>query len=132
MSDKPLTRAQRKLLDASAFIFGEGMTPKVAAFMARQLVQASLPHRNPGNMPAWNRTNGHLTLTIRPGRDHKQDQPLGYPYGTIPRLLLFWIATEAVKTKNRQLELGSSLSAFMAELGLSSATGRGKRGDARR
>jgi hypothetical protein len=39
---KPLTRAQRKLVDASVLIFGESATMKDAAFMARELVQAIL------------------------------------------------------------------------------------------
>lgn len=53
--------------------------------------------------------------------------------GVIPRLLLFWITTEAVRTKNRRLELGHSLSAFMRELGLvPSSAGGGKRSDATR
>ena len=41
-----------------------------------------------------------------------------YTYGSIPRLLLFWITTEAVRTKARRIEFGRSLTAFMLELGL--------------
>jgi hypothetical protein len=95
-------------------------------------VQATLPHKNPGDVPLWRRTNGNLTLGIQPGMNVITGKSYGYPYGTIPRLLLFWITTEAVKTKNRRLELGNSLSFFMRQLGLSTATGRGKRGDAKR
>ena len=43
-----------------------------SAFMARQLVQATLPHKNPGNIPAWSRKNGDLILTLRPGWDEKK------------------------------------------------------------
>lgn len=103
-----------------------------AAFMARQLVQATLPHKNPGNVPAWSRTNGSLSLTIRPGWDTKKNKSIGYPYGTIPRLLLFWITTEAIRTKSRRLELGDSLSGFLGMVGLSYSTGGGKRGDIKR
>lgn len=103
-----------------------------SAFMARQLVQATLPHKNPGNVPAWSRRNGNLTLTIRPGWDYKKKKNIGYPYGTIPRLLLFWITTEAVRTQSRKLELGESLSDFMRYLGLNYYTGGGKRGDIKR
>jgi hypothetical protein len=56
----------------------------------------------------------------------------GYPYGSIPRLLLFWITTEAVQTKKRQLRLGDSLAEFMREIGLDPNTGGGKRSDAKR
>jgi hypothetical protein len=129
---KPLTRAQRKLVDASVLIFGEAATRKDAAFVARELVQASLPHKNPGDIPAWQRTNGNTTLVVQPGWNHEAAKSSGFPYGTIPRLLLFWMTTEAIKTKSRRLELGNNLNVFMAELGLNPDTGGGKRGDAKR
>lgn len=102
-----------------------------AAFIARQLVQATLPHKDPGNVQAWSRANGNLTLIIRSGWDHKKEKAIGYPYGTIPRLLLFWITTEALKTKNPRLDLGSSLASFMRQLGLDPSRG-GKRSDVHR
>lgn len=98
------------------------------AFMAQALVKATLPHSDPGNVPIWGRTNGKLSLTIKSDWkldfDTKKHYSVGIPYGTVPRLLLFWITTEAVKTKSRRLELGSSLSAFMRELGLTPTGGR--------
>jgi hypothetical protein len=133
-----LTRAKAKLLDASIIIYGESATKKDAAFIARELVQASLPHRNPGAVPIWTRTNGNLTLAIQPGADIATGKSYGYPYGTIPRLLLFWMTTEALRNKNtenpRRLDLGHSLKDFMLELGLNPDNGsRGaKRSDARR
>lgn len=102
-----------------------------SAFMARQLVQATLPHKNPGDIEAWSRKNGDLTLTIRSGWDDKNNKKIGYPYGTLPRLLLFWITTEAVRTKNQRIELGKSLSKFMGDLGLDPYQG-GKRSDIKR
>ncbi len=100
--------------------------------MAKHLVQVTLPHRDPGNVPLWTRTNGDLTLVIaRTGVD-EEGEPIGYPYGTIPRLLLYWITSEAVRTKSRHLELGHSPADFMRAVGLNPETGRGKRGDARR
>ena len=80
-------------------------------FMARAMVQATLPHRKvEGN--EFERRNGSFTLTLQ------APSKIGLPYGSIPRLLLAWVTTEAVKTKSRELELGDSMSAFMAELGL--------------
>jgi hypothetical protein len=102
-----------------------------SAFIARQLVQATLPHKNPGDVQAWSRKNGNLTLTIRPGWNLKKEKSIGYPYGTLPRLLLFWITTEAVRTKSPRIELGESLSNFMGKLGLDSSRG-GKRSDSKR
>jgi hypothetical protein len=118
---KTLTPAQRKLLDQSAVIFGEPATRQDAAYLPRELVQVTLPHKNPGNIPVWRRTNGNLTVGIEPGADLTTGKSYGYPYGTIPRLLLFWVTTEAVQKKSRRLELGNSLRGFMAELGLKRA-----------
>ena len=127
-----LTEAQHRLADSSVGIFGETPTARDAAFIARELVLASLPHSNPGDRPLWTRRNGNVTLAIQPGINIQTGKSYGYPYGIIPRLLLFWITTEALRKKSRRLELGNSLSGFMAELGLSAYTGRGKRGDAKR
>lgn len=89
-------------------------------YMARSLVQATLPHKaTPGS--EFVRRNGLLTLTIL------TPSTIGLPYGSIPRLLLSWITTEAFFTKSPVLQLGSTLSSFMAQLGLL-RTG-GKRGD---
>ena len=124
-----ITPAIEKLLDAATQIRTEPDAAE-AAFMARQLVQCTLPHSNPGNVPVWTRTNGRSVLGIQPGVNLRTQKSIGYPYGSIPRLLLFWITTEAVQTQKRRLALGNSLSGFMRDIGLDPNTGRGKRGDA--
>jgi hypothetical protein len=124
-------RLVRRTLDALR-ISNTSPTAEDMAFLAREFILCTLPHRDPGDVPGWSRQNGNLTLGIQPGYDHKTNRSYGYPYGTIPRLLLAWITTEAVRTQSRRLELGASLNGFMAALGLSSYTGRGPRGDATR
>lgn len=86
-------------------------------FMARAMVQATLPHKKVEGSE-FSRTNGNFTLSmLAPSK-------VGLPYGSIPRLLLSWITTEAVQTKQRELELGDSLSGFMRELGMMPTGGR--------
>lgn len=122
-----LTPGVRRILDAAAAIQQDPAATEIA-FMARALVQATLPHSDPGDVPVWGRTNGRLTLTIKPDWELEPTtgklRCVGIPYGTIPRSLLFWITTEAVQTKQQRLELGNSLSAFMRELGLLPTGGR--------
>lgn len=107
---------------------------KDVSFLAKEFIQVTLPHSNPrGNPAAWQRKNGNITLSVRP--DHVADPKTGeliarYPYGTIPRLFLYWLNTEVVRKKTRKIELGSSLNGFLEDLGLSPATGGGKRSDA--
>jgi hypothetical protein len=92
----------------------------VVGFMARAMTQTTLPHRKAaGN--EFVRNNGTFELTIL------SPSSVGLPYGSIPRLLLSWMTTEAVRTKSSILELGPTLSAFMAELGLTCRGG--ERGD---
>lgn len=123
-------KAALRLVQAGAIIRASRETPdQDKAFMARALVQMTLPHSDPGEATEWKRKNGWLTLTITPYRQGGRNL---YPFGSIPRLLLLWIITEAVRTKNRRLELGQSLAEFMRQVGLSSVTGGGKRGDASR
>ena len=81
-------------------------------FMARMLALCSLPRTNPGNRHQYVRRNGPYTLVMSVTGLHK------LPYGNLPRLILAWVSTEAVRTQNRVLVLGRSLSEFMRALGL--------------
>lgn len=81
------------------------------SFMARAMVTATLPHSNP-NTHTFERNNGHYTLTMT------ANPKFGLPYGSIPRMLLAWMTTEAVKTKSPELNLGKSLSSFLKKLKL--------------
>lgn len=122
-----LTKQQIQIIEAGSLIALDRPTDQDKAFLARQLVQTTLPHADPGDVPVWSRRNGQGTLIIQRGYD-KTGKPYGHPFGIIPRLLLYWMTTEAVRTKNSRLELGDSLAGFMDELGLDSR-GKGARSD---
>ena len=81
-------------------------------FMARTMALCSLPRSNPGNRLQYKRTNGPFTLGMIAGLGNK------LPYGNLPRLLLAWVCTEAVRTGSRDIVLGKSLSDFMRALGV--------------
>ena len=86
-------------------------------FMTRMLTLCSLPRTNPGNRLQYVRHNGPYSLVIIAGGRNK------LPFGSLPRLLLAWISTEAVRTRKRELTLGSSLSKFMRKLGIMDDSG---------
>jgi hypothetical protein len=80
-------------------------------FQSQLLVQCSLPYRRqPSN--EWTRRNGRLTLTIMTPKD------IGLPYGTIARLLLIWVVTEAVRTQSRRIDLHDPMIRFMRQIGI--------------
>ena len=86
-------------------------------FMARLLVLCSLPRSNPGNRHQYKRVNGPFKLVMVAGADTK------LPFGNLPRLILAWVCTEAVRTGSRELVLGKSLSDFMRKLDVYSSSG---------
>ena len=91
-------------------------------FMARLMALCSLPRTNPGNRLQYVRCNGPYSLVMIAGGLNK------LPYGNLPRLLLAWVSTEAVRTQSREISLGSSLAEFMRKLGINSDSG-GSRGE---
>lgn len=127
-----ITKADEKLINKAVEVRQDDPDPEDLAYMARELVQCTLPHSDPGQVPFWTRVNGNITLSIVSDFDPKTKKLVGYPYGSIPRLLLFWMTTEALRTGSRRLELGSSYGGFLRDIGLDPNTGGGKRGDANR
>ena len=86
-------------------------------FMARTMALCSLPRSNPGNRLQYKRVNGPFTLYMTASGGNK------LPFGNLPRLLLAWVCTEAVRTRSRVLVLGKSLSEFMRSLDIYSSSG---------
>ena len=86
-------------------------------FMARTMALCSLPRTNPGDRLRYVRVNGPYTLVMNAGGLHK------LPFGNLPRLILAWVSTEAVRTQSREIVLGKSFSEFMRTLGIYSSGG---------
>jgi len=61
-------------------------------YMARVMAQVTLPHSKP-LANEYTRRNGKLTLSMW------SPQHIGLPYGGVPRLLIAWLTTEAVRTR---------------------------------
>lgn len=134
----PKKRGERKkqidkIIDTACLMLDE---PKPSsnemAFLSRILVQAFLPHKDPKDM-IWSRTNGDFTLDVKSGLGRGKDgksKLYGVPYGSIPRLLMAYINTEALRNSKdpnnqnpRVIHLGSSLSRFLEALGIASTGG---------
>ncbi len=111
----------RKFIDDVLAIEKEdALTTGYVGYMMRAMVMATLPHSKPNGM-YFQRKNGLFTLSMTANPKY------GLPYGALPRILLAWITTEAVRRKSPTLELGETLSAFLRTLNLSRQGGT--RGD---
>ena len=107
-------------LDQVAQLVGASEADAELGFMARLLALCSLPRTNPGNRDKFKRVNGPYTLYMTAMSGPK------LPFGNLPRLLLAWVTTEAVRTQSPVLVLGDSLADFMRTLGIyNTSAGRG-------
>jgi hypothetical protein len=114
MSNDRLNALIRDALEIEA---REARDAGALGYMARALTLATMPHRRTIENE-FERRNGAFTLTmLAPSR-------VGLPYGSLPRLLVAWLTTEAVRTREREIVLGERLSEFMAKLELVPTGGR--------
>ena len=79
-------------------------------FIARVFAQMGLPHSDPGDdVRTFERKNGIYRLKLT------ADEESHLPYGSIPRVLLAFVGTEAVRTRSREIYLGKNLSEFLRD-----------------
>jgi hypothetical protein len=91
------------------------------AYMARGMIMATMPHSKPDGDVYYRKCgNWSLTMIANP--------QFGLPYGSLPRLLIAWLARQVKLTGSPEIYLGKSFAEFLAEFNLSSSGG--KRGDA--
>lgn len=117
-----LARAQGQLslFERVTQVAAEDPTPN---FLHSALCAMSLPVRKPSDdkVPIL-RHDGQYTLAItpkavlRPYADGQRLETLGVPYGTLPRLILIHIMTEAVRTRSRQVRLGDTLTDWLRKM----------------
>ena len=104
-------------------------------YLARELVQCTLPHSDP-KKDVYIRSDGKYRLMIESGANAHTGMKLGLPFGSLPRLLMLYVNTEAVHKQGEPDELfisfGSTMNDFLRRVGCNPATGGGKRGDAAR
>ena len=108
----------------------------VPSFLHSALCAMSLPVRRPTDDTApIIRQDGQYTLAITPRPvlqrigSQQHMSVLGVPYGSLPRLVLIHIMTEAVRTRTRHIVLGSSFTDWMRRMGFRSIS-YGPRGSA--
>jgi hypothetical protein len=131
------SRPSAKLAKAAATIIARPDKAKTA-YLARQVVQCSLPRSNPGNKSVFVRRDGNFALLLEAPTDIETMETVGLPSGSIAKILWLWINTEAVYNKNSKnienkyrLTPGRTFHEFILKLGLDPNTGGGKFSHAR-
>jgi hypothetical protein len=80
------------------------------SYIARNLIIATFPHSKPKSCNFSRRNGNHILSLYSPPE-------FGLPYGSIPRIILIWVCTEAVLKKKKEISLGKSLNKFLKSLG---------------
>ena len=113
---------KRRLLNAAVDIQQD--PPAHIDFLHTTMCQVGLP-RSRVSGTVFERTNGNSVIRLESGAmmlgGKMKEQPL--PYGTHPRLIMVYISSEAIKTKNRVIEVGDSTREFLRRLGISEGGG---------
>lgn len=76
----------------------------------------ALPHKRVADT-VWERDGGVVKLLVESGLDASK-QPVGIPYGSIARMILLYLQTQAVRTRSREVELGTSMNAWLTAMGI--------------
>jgi hypothetical protein len=110
---KPLSDAKKRLFEVPVTDAEEGII-----YQHSVLCHTCLPYRNPGDtLRRWTRKNGYLTLEVDAGRAFDARVAdfvdVGLPYGPKPRLVLYHLNAEALRTRSPVIELEDSLTAFV-------------------
>lgn len=110
---KPFTPMHARLLAPMA----EPEDVKDILYQHSVLCQTCMPYRDPGDTRVWSRRNGIIKLELQAGRvmDPTTDDfvDVGLPFGPKPRLVLYHLNAEAMRTQSPILNLEDSLTAFV-------------------
>jgi Plasmid encoded RepA protein len=110
---KPLSAPKKRLFEVSVPEADHGII-----YQHSVLCHTCLPYRNPGDTQRrWHAKNGFLTLEVDAGRvyDHRVADfvDVGLPFGPKPRLVLYHLNAEALRTRSPVIALEDSLTAFV-------------------
>ena len=106
--------AERHAINAAALMLSEEASR--LGITHAGFAMTSLPHKRIGE-GFWKREGHRTTLLVESGRD-RQGHFVGVPYGSIARLILLYLQTEATRTGSPEVELGRSMKSWMGRMSL--------------
>jgi hypothetical protein len=81
----------------------------------------AFPHKRLPDDEPWEKKGRGVTLLVEPGRLKIGQGPatlFGVPYGARARMVLFYLQTQAVRTRSREVTLGRSMRDWMTRMGM--------------
>jgi hypothetical protein len=120
---RPLSNIQQRLIRGSLQIQETGAEKIV--YQHTVFCQTVMPYRDPGpTVRLWERVQGAAVLEIQAGRAMDpavgRFVDVGLPFGPKPRLILYHLNAEALRTHSPEIEIDDTLTAFVKRIGLQS------------
>ena len=104
-----LDKAERQAVDAAYEVLSDEKGRIGVAHAG--FAMAALPHKKTAEV-IWEKDGGTVKLLVESGLDVDRN-PVGIPYGSIARMILLYLQTQAVRTRSREVELGASMNAWL-------------------
>lgn len=109
---------QRRFVDIAARMLAEeeqsiGITYSGFALTA-------LPHKAVPAGIKWERPGNRVTMIVEPGHRliNGKSQPTAVPFGARARMVLFYLQSEAIKRRTREVVLGRSMNEWLSRMGV--------------
>lgn len=109
------TQAERQAVEAAGIVLAEEVSR--LGITHAGFAMTSLPHKRIEE-PLWRRQGHRTTLLVESGRTGKGGW-IGVPYGSVARLILLYLQTEAIRSGDPEVELGRSMHAWLSRMGIS-------------
>jgi replication initiator protein len=113
--NKAETRGERLAIEAAGAILAEEVSR--LGIIHAGFAMTSLPHKRIEE-PLWRRQGYRTTLLVESGRTGEGGW-IGVPYGSVARLILLYLQTEAIRSNDPEVELGRSMHAWLSRMGIS-------------
>lgn len=122
---KPMSKRDHQLVNTGLLIEDNPPTDKDKTYMHSIMCQIGLP-RSEVDGTEFERTSGNAGIYIHAGKiwDGQQFVQQPIPYGPMPRLVMSYLNTRALRDKSPVIDVGNSAAEFMRALGYKSTGGK--------
>jgi hypothetical protein len=123
--DKGMSKRDKQLVQAGIDISGSAPGGDQMTFMHTIMCQVGLPRSKVDGLE-FERISGAVGLHVRAGKlwDGQKFVQQPIPYGPMPRLVMAYLNTQALRHRSPEVEVGHSASDFMRRLGKDPHGGR--------
>ncbi len=121
----PLPRKLERIIQVASDMENDPTGQSDVSYMHSVLTQVSLPRRRVTG-DTFERRSGSASVLLQAGKlwngKNFEDQVL--PYGPMPRLIIAWMSTFAIRNRTREIPVGNSATEFLEILGYSVSGGK--------